>query len=483
MTLALNPQTYISKCRRTIVTDFRQLFLDKFPFYFTFDKNGNIGFLSPALEANGFNVSNELKSTFVIIEGSKKIEITIDQLQQRIGKVIILRSVKNKVEYFGELEFDQSNQKFQFLGMKSNFLSHSLFQKSLLELIQLAVFPIENPTPLLRIDNLGNLCYSNDKGVELWIELQNDLQQKCDIIRLAVSTLESRVSEQVQQTVANRIFDTIFVPDQTQDFVGIYFIDITKKIENEKLLESHRIKLISSSRLSALGEMASGISHEINNPMTVVLAQSQIMQKMLTSESLDIDKFKNSLQKIEKMSDRITKIINGLSSFSRDGNKDPMDSISIKLCIDHVLNLCEGRLKAMQLELSIDEPPNITFNGRAVQIEQVLLNLILNAAQATQHNERKWIRISFENRDHILFIHVIDSGCGISEDAEKKLMEPFYTTKAIGAGTGLGLSISLGIIQSHGGKLYLNRHFSTTCFTIELPLPEQKNISLRKPAA
>lgn len=465
------------------MTEFKKLFLDKFPFYFTFDKNGSIDYLSPALEANGFTLSNELKSTFVIIEGSKEIEITIDQLQQRIGKVIILRSIIDKMEYFGELELDQSNQKFQFLGMKSNFLSHSLFQKSLLEMIQLAVFPIENPAPLLRIDNLGNLCYSNDKGVELWVELQNDLQQKYDIIRLAVSTLESRVSEQVQQTVANRIFDTIFVPDQTQDFVGIYFIDITKKVENEKLIESQRIKLISSSRLSALGEMASGISHEINNPMTVVLAQSQIMQKMLTSESIEVDKLKNSLQKIEKMSDRITKIINGLSSFSRDGDKDPMESVSIKQCIDNVLNLCEGRLTAMQLELKIDEPLNIDIKGRAVQIEQVLLNLIINATQAIQNNEHKWIRISFENKDGHLCIHVIDSGSGITEDAEKKLMEPFYTTKAVGAGTGLGLSISLGIVRAHGGKLYLNRNFSTTCFTIELPLPEHKNIALRNPAA
>jgi len=456
------------------VTDFNHFFLEKYPYLFSCTTDGHFSFLSQTLLSTGLKTKDLVSLSFYIIEGSLEIKITVESLKSRIGNVINLRSIETQMEYFGELDFDRTSERYIFLGLKANFLSHSLFQKSLLELIQLAVFPLQNPNPLLRIDSMGNLCFSNESGEKLWESLQNELQQKYDLIRQAVTTLEDRITESVQMSFSNRIFETIFVPDQTQNFVGIYFIDITKKIENEKILESQRVKLISASRLSTLGEMASGISHEINNPMSVILAQSQIIQNMLSKDFLDPEKLKKSLLKIEKMSERITKIIAGLCHFARDGEQAPMEKLKLKNCIDNVLQLCEERLSSLNLAFNVDQIPEVPVLGRAVQIEQVLLNLIMNSIQAIYHDVEKWIKISFEVENNIILIHLIDSGAKISEAIEKKLMQPFFTTKAAGSATGLGLSISHGIVQSHGGKLYLNKKFSNTCFTIELPFIEQK---------
>ncbi len=456
------------------MTDFNHFFLEKYPYLFSCTTDGHFSFLSQTLLSTGLKTKDLVSLSFYIIEGSLEIKITVESLKSRIGNVINLRSIETQMEYFGELDFDRTSERYIFLGLKANFLSHSLFQKSLLELIQLAVFPLQNPNPLLRIDSMGNLCFSNESGEKLWESLQNELQQKYDLIRQAVTTLEDRITESVQMSFSNRIFETIFVPDQTQNFVGIYFIDITKKIENEKILESQRVKLISASRLSTLGEMASGISHEINNPMSVILAQSQIIQNMLSKDFLDPEKLKKSLLKIEKMSERITKIIAGLCHFARDGEQAPMEKLKLKNCIDNVLQLCEERLSSLNLAFNVDQIPEVPVLGRAVQIEQVLLNLIMNSIQAIYHDVEKWIKISFEVENNIILIHLIDSGAKISEAIEKKLMQPFFTTKAAGSATGLGLSISHGIVQSHGGKLYLNKKFSNTCFTIELPFIEQK---------
>jgi len=101
------------------------------------------------------------------------------------------------------------------------------------------------------------------------------------------------------------------------------------------------------------------------------------------------------------------------------------------------------------------------------------LNLVTNSIQALEsmdRNHERWVRLRVDHTDENIFIKVIDSGRPISPDIEKKLMQPFFTTKAVGVGTGLGLSISFGIVQSHGGHLYLDRSLSNTCFTVQLPI-------------
>lgn len=109
------------------------------------------------------------------------------------------------------------------------------------------------------------------------------------------------------------------------------------------------------------------------------------------------------------------------------------------------------------------------FNGRQAQIEQVLLNLLNNSFDAIQSTPDRWIHITARLENHRVLILVTDSGTGIPNDVQQKMLQPFFTTKEVGKGTGLGLSISKGIIEDHQGQLYYDPKNKNTCFVIDLP--------------
>ena len=137
--------------------------------------------------------------------------------------------------------------------------------------------------------------------------------------------------------------------------------------------------------------------------------------------------------------------------------------------MNDTLALCSERFKAHGVNLQVEDlREDISFAGRPVQISQVLLNLLNNAHDAIEALAEKWIKVSFKNLEDRIRICVIDSGSGIPENVREKMMQPFFTTKAIGKGTGLGLSVSKGIIDEHQGVLTVDHTCPNTCFVIEL---------------
>lgn len=230
--------------------------------------------------------------------------------------------------------------------------------------------------------------------------------------------------------------------------------------------------LVTSAKMSALGEMASGIAHEINNPLAVIMGKAQLSQKMLTSANVQLEKVVDNQEMIIKVSKRIVKIINGLKSFARDSASDPMVMISIEQILDETLALCHERLIKENVSFRFENKVTDEYqmNGRPTQISQVILNLLSNSIDANEGKEKKWIKLSSEIIDHNMVIRVTDSGNGIPDEIVQKMMQPFFTTKDIGKGTGLGLSISKGIIESHNGKFYYDPACPNTSFVIELPL-------------
>jgi len=120
-------------------------------------------------------------------------------------------------------------------------------------------------------------------------------------------------------------------------------------------------------------------------------------------------------------------------------------------------------------------PEDLCFEGREVEISQVVLNLLSNASDAIETLSDKWIKLSVFSRQDFVEIHITDSGDGIRPEIRKKIFQPFFTTKAIGRGTGMGLSISSGIIQKHRGELQIDSQNPNTCFIIRLPKKQQSS--------
>ena len=248
--------------------------------------------------------------------------------------------------------------------------------------------------------------------------------------------------------------------------------DIAEKKRQEELIKDQQARMISSAKLSSLGEMASGIAHEINNPLAIIKGKAYHILKKLETGEVDVHFLIKEITKIEQNSLRIVKIIKGLRTFSRHGESDPFQVISFKSLLEDVLELCYERFKYQGVLLKTSGDLESKILCQETQLAQVLLNLINNAYDAVFTHENPWVEIHVEKNQESIRISITDSGDGIRSEIAEKIMQPFFTTKEVGVGTGLGLSISKGIVEMHKGKLYLDKNCPNTKFVIELPIKE-----------
>lgn len=246
-----------------------------------------------------------------------------------------------------------------------------------------------------------------------------------------------------------------------------------KITEQEKKIEMQQIAAINSSKLAALGEMAGSIAHEINNPLTIILTNSKIMEKMIEKGIPNPELFLKSSHNIIKTVDRISTIVSGLKNISRDATNEKKQLVPFKVVLLDVFSLCEEKFKNNQIKIICDLSNPLfdtVLNCFQVQLSQVFLNLFNNSYDAIRDLDDKWIKIEVSKTTSFLVINFIDSGKGIPKIIADKIFQPFFTTKEIGRGTGIGLSLVYGIIKHHDGEIYYNDKIPNTCFTIKLPL-------------
>ena len=248
--------------------------------------------------------------------------------------------------------------------------------------------------------------------------------------------------------------------------------DISDRKVMETELEVRRAQAVASARLSALGMMAAGIAHEINNPLAVIHASASDLMDMAETGDVPLKDLQAASSRIQQTANRISKIVKSLRQTAREGSTDPFQRASIAEIVEQALELCKERFRVHSVRLetpTID--PTLHIFCREVQIAQVLLNLLQNAFDAVIETEgEKWVRLEVASNAQSAAFDVIDSGPGVPPDLKARIMEPFFTTKPVGKGTGLGLSLSKGIVDEHGGELKLCEKDNHTCFSLVLPL-------------
>jgi signal transduction histidine kinase len=245
--------------------------------------------------------------------------------------------------------------------------------------------------------------------------------------------------------------------------------DVTERITTETTLAQHRQALEVTSRLASIGELAGNVAHEINNPLGIIQGFAEMLRMSLESGEFKIENALADLDGIEETVKRISKIILGLGTLSRNVPAENRAEISLVELVRSSLGFSRGRLSKDEIKITVTGDETITAIINEVQMSQVLLNLLSNAVQAVHNLSEKWITIHVSKVPGYVRISFADSGCINDHEIIEKMMTPFFSTKQIGEGTGLGLSISRGIVLSHEGLFCFDSQAPNTTFHIDLP--------------
>lgn len=268
-----------------------------------------------------------------------------------------------------------------------------------------------------------------------------------------------------------------------QDRLAATVEERTKELEfqNELLkvtqaaLEQNQQNLMHNAKMASLGEMAGGIAHEINNPLTVVLGRASLMINALETQNPSKEDLLKWIRKISETSERIAKIVAGLRTFARGDQQDPVQPTVVADLVNQAVDLFSDTSRKNEIDLSVDEVSrDFVIHCRPAQIIQVILNFLTNARDAVIEVDSRKVKISVSALEDSIEVAVFDSGLGVLETHREKIFQPFFTTKGVGKGTGLGLSISKGIIEAHGGRLEFGREGNMTKFAAIFPRSNEK---------
>jgi PAS domain S-box-containing protein len=263
--------------------------------------------------------------------------------------------------------------------------------------------------------------------------------------------------------IAIEKYDTVTGTETDAAFVG-FIRDISQR-------KDAAAKLIQSSKLATLGEMATSVAHELNQPLSVIRMAAGNIRQRLSKGIVDPKYLSEKLLRIEEQTARAATIIDHMRMFGREA-KEPAESIDPRNAVKRALDLMGEQLRLAGIEVVTVLPENCAcVLGHVIQVEQVLLNLLTNALDAiTQSEGMAKITLQVFEEGNVIHITTQDTGGGIPDDVLQRIFEPFFTTKSMERGTGLGLSVSYGIIQGMKGTIAAENIDDGARFTITLPI-------------
>jgi C4-dicarboxylate-specific signal transduction histidine kinase len=239
----------------------------------------------------------------------------------------------------------------------------------------------------------------------------------------------------------------------------------------EQELRDKQEQLVQAGKLATLGELTTGVAHELNNPLNniglFVGNAVDLIELGATDRRRIVGELDHAMQQVRKA----TEIISHLRTFGRaaPASREPL---SLRHVIERALSLMKEQLRLREIEVTVDlGPEEPMVLGNSIQLEQVFINLLTNARDAVADSPRKAIRISSPAGSAAADVEFADTGHGIPPGLERRIFDPFFTTKEVGKGTGLGLSIAYGIVKEHGGTIsVVSRPGEGATFFIHLPL-------------
>ncbi len=250
--------------------------------------------------------------------------------------------------------------------------------------------------------------------------------------------------------------------------------DLTDRQETERRLQDLQSELVHVSRLTAMGEMASALAHELNQPLSAAANYLKGSRRLLESDTPDLPRLRDAMEKAADQTLRAGQIIRRLRDFVARGESEPrIENLPKAIEEAGVLALIGAAERGVRVHYRIDRQVDLVLADK-VQIQQVLVNLMRNAIEAMQLSDDRTLTVSARpSNDGMVEIAVADSGPGISPDVIERLFQPFFTTKS--QGMGVGLSISRTIVEAHGGRIWVesnDRGGATFRFTLRAVRPE-----------
>ena len=244
--------------------------------------------------------------------------------------------------------------------------------------------------------------------------------------------------------------------------------EIEEKRRTEAQLRDTQNSLVQAGKLAALGQMSAAIAHEINQPLAAI--RTFVASTKVYSSRGDGARVSTNLDLINGLAERMANITSHLKTFARKSEVGKAETVDVERAVQGAMLLIESQIGLSGTALETDVPRNVFVRGYAVQLEQVIVNLLQNALHAVADVDKPAISLQVAATDDVVSIKVVDNGSGIPQEHLDQIFDPFFTTKAIGKGLGLGLSISYGIVRDFNGEIRAsNRKEGGAEMIIELP--------------
>lgn len=258
---------------------------------------------------------------------------------------------------------------------------------------------------------------------------------------------------------------------------------LNKNLERELTLRKNQLeeqiaKSFNDRKRAALGEMAGGVAHEINNPLAILVGRAGQLRKFINGLDCDHAKADVILSSFEKTIFRIQEAVTDLETIASNPSNEEARVINFGRLLQRMRDLSINRYAPRGIRVDFPETYDAEIEAREVELAQAFLYLIENAAEAAQQAESSWFRVEVQSVDtRTLRVRLIDSGGGVPLEVREKIFQPFFTTKEVGQGRGVGLSLAMSIIDSHGGRLYFDFSQPHTTVCVELPVSSQNQLA------
>jgi PAS domain S-box-containing protein len=349
--------------------------------------------------------------------------------------------------------------------------------------------------PIFGVDVFGHINEWNQKAVEITGYQKNEAmhcnfvnelvadENKTAVKRVLDNALKGDETANYEFALTTRSGEKISVllnsttrRDASGKIIGVVGVgqDITElnklRVEQERERKEASAQIIQSSKLATLGEMATSVAHELNQPLNVIRMAAGNSRRKISKGIAEPEYLNDKLKRIEEQTARAAAIIDHMRMFGREAKESP-EPVDPRNVVMNALSLMGEQLRLAGIEIVTELPEDCSsIMGHTIQMEQVILNLFTNARDAMAGKDRKAkiiLRV-FESRKGV-HITSEDTGGGIPEDVLPRIFEPFYTTKDMGKGTGLGLSVSYGIVRDMNGTIVAENVDDGARFTITLP--------------